>query len=58
MSVALLFFALFVLIVVGVVCAIAYYIPFPPPLIWLKWVIPCVALLVGLVMIVQRAGVT
>jgi hypothetical protein len=53
---SLLIFCLFVLIVVGVVCAIAYYIPFPPPLAWLKWVIPCVALLVALVIIAQHAG--
>jgi len=53
---SLLIFALFVLIVVGVVCAIAYYIPFPPPLIWLRWVIPCVALLIGLVILAQKMG--
>ena len=53
----LLIFALFVLIVVGVICAIAYYIPFPPPLAWLKWVIPCVALLVALVILAQKMGI-
>lgn len=54
---SLLIFSLVVLLVVGIVCAIAYYIPFPPPLSWLKWVIPCVALLVALVLIVQKAGI-
>jgi hypothetical protein len=53
---SLLIFALFVLIVVGVICAIAYYIPFPPPLAWLKWVIPCVALLIALVILAQKMG--
>ena len=54
---SLLVFALFILIVVGIVCAIAYYIPFPPPLAWLKWAIPCVALLIAVVVIMQRMGV-
>ena len=53
---SLLVFALFVLIVVGVICAIAYYIPFPPPLAWLKWAIPCVALLIAVVVLMQKAG--
>lgn len=53
---ALLIFAIVVLIVVGIVCAIAYSIPFPPPVAWLKWAIPCVALLVALLLIVQRMG--
>lgn len=52
----LLIFAIVVLIVVGIVCSIAYSIPFPPPVAWLKWVIPCVALLVALLLIVQRMG--
>jgi hypothetical protein len=51
-----LIFALFVLIVVGIICAIAYQIPFPPALAWAKWAIPCVALLVALVVILQRMG--
>ena len=54
---SLLIFAVVVLIVVGIVCAIAYSIPFPPPVGWLRWVIPCVALPVGLVLIVQKAGI-
>lgn len=53
---SLLIFALFVLIIVGIVCAIAYYIPFPPPLSWLKWVIPCVALLIAVIILMQRMG--
>jgi hypothetical protein len=52
-----LIFCIFVLIVVGIVCAIAYYIPFPPPMAWLKWAIPCLALLVALVLIAQKMGV-
>jgi hypothetical protein len=54
---SLLVFALLVLIVVGIICAIAYYIPFPPPLLWLKWVIPCVVLLIAVLLILQRMGV-
>ena len=53
---SLLVFCIVVLIVVGIVCAIAYSIPFPPPLGWLKWVIPVVALLIALLLIVQKAG--
>jgi hypothetical protein len=53
---SLLIFILVVLIVVGIVCAIVYNIPFPPPLGWLRWVIPVVALLIALVLIVQKAG--
>jgi hypothetical protein len=54
---SLLIFVIFLLVVVGIVCAIAYYIPFPPPLAWLKWVIPVVALLIALVMIAQKMGI-
>ncbi len=53
---SLLIFALLVLIVVGIVCAIAYSIPFPPPVAWLRWAIPCIALLIALVVILQRMG--
>jgi hypothetical protein len=53
---SLLVFCLVVLLVVGIVCAIAYQIPFPPPLGWLRWVIPCVALLIALVLILQKSG--
>ena len=53
---SLLIFCIVVLIVVGIVCGIAYYIPFPPPLAWLRWVIPLLALLVALVLIVQHMG--
>jgi hypothetical protein len=52
----LLIFALVVLIVVGIICAIAYNIPFPPPLAWLRWAIPCIALVIALVVILQRMG--
>ncbi len=54
---ALLLFAIGALIVVGIVAAIVYYIPFPVPLVWLKWVIPLVALVIALVLIAQKAGV-
>lgn len=53
---SLLLFCIVVLIVVGIVYAIATSIPFPPPLAWLRWAIPCIALLVALVLIVQKAG--
>jgi hypothetical protein len=53
---SLLVFALAALIVVGIVTAIAYQIPFPPPLAWAKWAIPVVALLIALVAIMQRMG--
>jgi hypothetical protein len=52
----LLVFCLIVLVVVGIVCAVAYQIPFPPPVAWLRWAIPCIALLIALVVILQRAG--
>lgn len=54
---SLLIFLIFVLVAVGIVCAIAYYIPWPPPIGWLRWVIPCIALLVALVVIAQKMGV-
>jgi hypothetical protein len=53
---SILIFALVVLIVVGIVCAIAYQIPFPPGLAWARWAIPCVALLVALIVILHRMG--
>jgi hypothetical protein len=53
---SLLIFALIALIVAGIVCAIAYQIPFPPPLAWMRWAVPCVALLIALILILQRAG--
>jgi hypothetical protein len=55
---SLLVFAIVVLIVVGIVCAIAYQIPFPPGLTWAKWAIPVAALVIGLVLILQRMPVT
>ena len=54
---SLLVFAIFVLIVVGIVAAIAYYIPWPPPLVWMRWAIPVLALLVALVILAQKMGV-
>ena len=53
---SLLILALVVLIVVGIISAISYQIPFPSPLGWLRWAIPCIALLVGLIVILQRSG--
>lgn len=53
---SLLIFALVVLIITGIVCAIAYQIPFPPPLGWLRWAIPAIALVIALVVILQRMG--
>jgi hypothetical protein len=52
----LLVFAIVVLIAVGIVAAIAYYIPWPPPLAWAKWAIPAIALVVALVVILERLG--
>ena len=52
----LLIFAIIVLIVVSIICAIAYNIPFPAPVAWLRWVIPCVALLFALLLILPRLG--
>jgi len=51
-----LLFALVVLLVVGIVCAIAYQIPWPPGLLWARWAVPAVALVLALVVIVQRLG--
>lgn len=53
-----LVFAIVVLIVAGIIGAIAYYIPFPPPVAWLKWAIPALALLVAVLAILQRMGAT
>lgn len=52
----ILIFALIVLVVVGIICAIVYQIPFPAPVSWLRWAIPCVALLVALIFLLQRMG--
>jgi hypothetical protein len=54
---SLLVFAILCIAIVGVAVGIAYYIPAVPPFAWLKWAIPVVALLVVLVLIVQRLGV-
>lgn len=54
MTVSFLILCIFILIVVGIICAIAYNIPFPPPVAWLRWVIPCVALLIALIVILQQ----
>ena len=54
---SLLLFCVVVLIVVGIISAIAYQVPWPPPMSWLRWVIPTVALLIALIIIVQRLGI-
>jgi hypothetical protein len=51
-----LVFALIVLVVAGIVCAIAYKVPFPASVSWLRWAIPCLALVIALVLILQRLG--
>ena len=53
---SLLVFALVVLVVAAVVCAIIYQIPLPPPMAFLRWLVPVVVLLIALVLIVQRLG--
>ena len=54
---SLLMFAILCVVIVGVAVGIAYYIPANPPFAWLKWAIPVVALLIVLVLTVQRLGV-
>jgi hypothetical protein len=54
---SLLMFAILCVVIVGVAVGIAYYIPAQPPFAWLKWAIPVVALLIVLVLTVQRLGV-
>ena len=54
---SLLVFFLFILVIVGIAVAIAYYIPVSPPFAWLKWAIPVAALIIALVLIVQKMGV-
>jgi hypothetical protein len=53
---SLLMFAILCVVIVGIAIGIAYYIPAQPPFAWLKWAIPIVALLVVLVLVVQRMG--
>ena len=54
---SLLLFALITLIVVGAICAVVYQIPWPVSLVWLRWAIPLVALVIALVLILQRLGI-
>jgi hypothetical protein len=54
---SLLVFAILCIAIIGIAVAIAYYIPAVPPFAWLKWAVPIVALLIVLVLIVQRLGV-
>jgi len=53
---SILVFAIVVLILVGLVCAVATYIPFPPPVAWLRWVICVLAVVVAILLIAQKAG--
>jgi hypothetical protein len=52
----LLVWVIILMIIVGVIIAVLQYIPIPAPLAWLKWVIPLVALLIALILILQRTG--
>jgi hypothetical protein len=54
---SLLMFAILCIVIIGIAVGIAYYIPAVPPFAWLKWAVPIVALLIVLVLIVQRLGV-
>ena len=54
--VAILVFAVVLLIVVGIICAIAYQIPWPAPMAWLSWAIPAIVLLIALVILIERFG--
>jgi hypothetical protein len=54
---SLLMFAILCIVIIGIAVGIAYYIPAVPPFAWLKWAVPIVALLIVLVLVVQRMGV-
>jgi hypothetical protein len=54
---SLLVFCLIVLVVVAIVCAISYQVPWPPPMQFMRWVVPVIALLIALVLIVQKLGI-
>lgn len=55
----LIIWSVLILVVVGIVYAIANTIPFPAPVAWLRWALPAVALLIALVIILDRlAGTT
>ena len=53
---SLLVFCVVVLVVVAIVCAVCYQVPWPPPMGFMRWVIPVVALLIAVVLIVQKMG--
>jgi len=53
---SLISLALMLLIVVGIIFAITYQIPFPPGLLWLKWALPAIALVVVLIVLLHRLG--
>ena len=52
-----LMFIVYVIIAVCNVFAIAYYTPWPPPVVFLRWLLPVLALLVVLVLVLQKLGV-
>jgi hypothetical protein len=54
---SLLVFAIVMMVIVGIAVGIAYYIPAAPPFAWLKWAIPVAALVVVLILVIQRLGV-
>ena len=47
---------IFVLIVALILCVIVYQIPFPANLLWLRWTLPCLILLLTLLFIFQYGG--
>jgi len=53
-----LMFIVLVIIAICIVFALAYYIPWPPPIAFMRWLLPVLALLVLLVLVLQKLGVT
>jgi hypothetical protein len=54
----MLMFTILVVIAVCIVFALAWYIPWPPPIAFMRWLLPVIALLVVLVLVLQKLGVT
>lgn len=54
---SLIVFLLILILIIGVVFSIAYYTPWPAPLSWMRWVLPLIALIVVLVVLLQKLGV-
>ena len=53
-----LMFIVLVVVAVCLVFAIAYYVPWSPPIAFMRWLLPVIALVVVLVLVLQRLGVT